>query len=93
MFGFYGEEKIDFDITLKTTRAKNIMIERFPDVKPFLEVLTDDRWRVHGVLNNRLSLAAACGFYLSMADDVDINESAVFKQFINERLSYLIEKL
>ena len=93
MFGFYGEEKIDFDITLKTTRAKNIMIERFPDVKPYLEVLTDGRWRVHGVLNNQHSLAAACGFYLTMADDVDITDSPVFKQYVNERLSYLVEKL
>ncbi len=78
---------------LKTTRAKNIMIERFPDVKPYLEVLTDGRWRVHGILNNQHSLAAACGFYLTMADDVDITDSPVFKQYVNERLSYLVEKL
>lgn len=93
MFGFYGEEKIDFNIELKTTRAKNTLVEQFPDVKGYLETLPDGRWQVHGTLLNKLSLAAACGFYLGLADDIDISKSPVFKEYVNERLSYLIEKL
>lgn len=93
MFGFYGEEKIDFDIELHSTRAKNILVEQYPDVNPYLEVLTDGRWRVHGVLHNKLSLAVACGFYLTVADDVDISASPAFKQYVNDRLAYLVDRL
>ena len=93
MFGFYGEEKIDFNIELKTIRAKNILVEQFPDTKDHLEILPDGRWQVHGILLNKLSLAAACGFYLSLADDVDISKSPAFKDYVNERLTYLIEKI
>lgn len=93
MFGFYGEEAIDFNIELKTIRAKNILVEQFPDTKDHLEILPDGRWQVHGTLLNKLSLAAACGFYLSLADDVDISKSPTFKDYVNERLTYLIEKI
>ena len=93
MFGFYGEEKIDFNIELKTIRAKNILVEQFPDTKDHLEILPDGRWQVHGTLLNKLSLAAACGFYLNLADDVDISKSPAFKDYVNERLTYLIEKI
>ena len=93
MFGFYGEENIDFNIELKTTRAKNILIEQYPDTKNYLEILLDGRWQVKGTLFNKLSLAAACGFYLNLADEVDISNSPEFKEYVNERLTYLIEKL
>lgn len=93
MFGFYGDERIDFDVELHSTRAKNILVEQFPDVNRCLEVLPDGRWRVHGVLFNKLSLAAACGFYLTVADDVDISASPAFKQYVNDRLAYLVDRL
>lgn len=93
MFGFYGEEKIDFDIELKTIRAKNILVEQFPDTKDCLETLPDGRWQLHGILQNKVSLAAACGFYLNLADEVDISKSTAFKSYVSDRLAYLIEKL
>ena len=77
----------------KTTRAKNILVEQYPDVRNYLEILPDGRWRVSGTLNNKLSLSAACGFYLNLADDIDISNSPELKAYINERLTYLIEKL
>lgn len=93
MFGFYGTEHIELNIELKTTRAKNILVEQYPDVRNYLEILPDGRWRVSGTLNNKLSLSAACGFYLNLADDIDISNSPELKAYINERLTYLIEKL
>ena len=91
MFGFYGDEKYDFDIEIKTIRAKNILIEQYPDTKDYLESLPDKRWRVHGTLLNRLSLEAACGFYLGLADDIDISKSPVFKEHIKKRVLSLID--
>ena len=44
MFDFYCDEKLDFDIVLKTIRAKNILIEQYPDTKNYLESLPDRRW-------------------------------------------------
>ena len=93
MFGFYGTEHIELNMELKTTRAKNILVEQYPDVRNYLEILPDGRWRVSGTLNNKLSLSAACGFYLNLADDIDISNSPELKAYINERLTYLIEKL
>ena len=93
IFGFYGTEKIDFTIELKTPRAKNILLEQYPDAKNYLEVLPEGRWRVSTVLLNKLSLSAACGFYLAFADDIDIIDSPVFKEFVTERLSHLVEQL
>lgn len=93
IFGFYGTEKIAFTIELKTPRAKNILLEQYPDAKNYLEVLPEGRWRVSTTLLNKLSLSAACGFYLAFADDVEIIESPVFKEFVTERLSHLVEHL
>ena len=93
MFGFYGDESIDFEMEVRTVRAKNLLVEQYPDTKNCLDVLPDGRWQVRGTLYNRLSLAAACGFYLSFPDDVDISKSQVFREFVSERLSHLIEKL
>ena len=91
MFGFYGDEKFDFDIEIKTIRAKNILIEQYPDTKDYLESLPDKRWRVHGTLLNKLSLDAACGFYLGLADDIDISKSPLFKEHIKKRVLSLID--
>lgn len=93
IFGFYGEEKIDFTIELKTNRAKTILLEQYPGAAQYLEVLPEGRWRVATKLANKLSLSAACGFYLSFADDIDIISSPVFKEFVTERLSHLVEQL
>lgn len=93
MFGFYGDEKLDFDIELKTIRAKNILIEQYPDTKNYLESLPDRRWRVCGTLLNKLSFDAACGFYLGLADDIDISKSPAFKDYVNKRLTSLIDNL
>lgn len=93
IFGFYGTEKIPFTIELKTPRAKNILLEQYPDAKNNLEVLPEGRWRVSTTLLNKLSMAAACGFYLAFADDVVIIDSPAFKEFVTERLSHLVEQL
>lgn len=93
MFGFYGTEHIDFKIILKTTRAKNTLVERYPDARQCLEILPDNRWRVSGVLLNRYSLDAACSFYLGLADDVDISDSPEFRQFVYDKIASLIEKI
>ena len=93
MFGFYGDEKFDFDIELKTIRAKNILIEQYPDTKNYIESLPDRRWRVCGTLLNKLSFDAACGFYLGLADDIDISKSPTFKEYVNKRLTSLIDNL
>ena len=93
IFGFYGTEKIPFTIELKTPRAKNILLEQYPDAKNNLEVLPEGRWRVSTTLLNKLSMAAACGFYLAFADDVVIIDSPEFKEFVTERLSHLVEQL
>jgi hypothetical protein len=93
MFGFYGDENIDFDIELRTISAKNILIEQYPDTKDYIDPLPDNRWRVHGKLINKLSLDAACGYYLGQADDIDISGSLEFKEYIVKRLTSLIDKL
>jgi hypothetical protein len=93
MFGFYGEENFELDIEIKTIRAKNILIEQYPDTKDYLESLPDRRWRLSGTLLNKLSLDAACGFYLGLADDIDISKSPVFKEYVKERVLSLINVL
>jgi hypothetical protein len=93
MFGFYGEENFELDIEIKTIRAKNILIEQYPDTKDYLESLPDRRWRLSGTLLNKLSLDAACGFYLGLADDIDISKSPVFKEYVKERVFSLINVL
>ena len=93
IFGFYGDEKIDFTIEIKTNRAKNILLEQYPDTAQYLEVLPEGRWRVATKLANKFSLSAACGYYLSFADDIDIISSPEFKEFVTERLSHLVEQL
>lgn len=93
VFGFYGAERIAFTIELKAPRAKNILLEQYPDTKNYLEVLPEGRWRVATTLFNRLSLSAACGFFLAFADDVEIIDSPVFREFVTDRLSHLVEQL
>lgn len=93
IFGFYGSENIPFTVEVKTPRAKNILLEQYPDAKNYLEVLPEGRWRVSTNLLNKLSMSAACGFYLAFADDVEIIDSPVFKDFVIERLSHLVEQL
>ena len=58
--------------------------------KEYLETLPDGRWQLRGKLNNKRSLAAVCGFYLSLADEIDISMSPTFREYVNERLEYLI---
>ena len=93
MFGFFGTEKIDFCMELRSTRAKNNLVEQYPDTIKFMEDLPDNAWRVSGVLSNTLSLAAACAFYLGLADEVDISECPVLKEYVTKRLSDLVERL
>lgn len=93
MFGFYGEDRFELDIEIKTIRAKNLLVEQYPDSKDYLESLPDRRWRLCGPLLNKLSLDAACGFYLGLADDIDISKSPVFKEHVRKRVESLIDNL
>ena len=93
MFGFYGADRYNLDMEIRSTRAKNLLVEQFPDVREHLEILPEGRWRVRGTLFNQLSLAAACSFYLSVADDVDISSSPALVKYVSERLTSLIEKI
>lgn len=93
LFGFYGTEDIAFNIVIKTPRAKNILLEQYPDSKSYLEVLPGGCWRVSATLFNKLSMAAACGYYLTFADDIEIIESPEFTEYITDRLTHLVEQL
>ena len=93
MFGFYGNENYFLDMEIRSTRAKNILVDQYPDVREFLEILPEGRWRVRGTLFHQLSLSAACSYYLGMADDVDISASPDLVKYVSNRLSSLIEKI
>ncbi len=93
MFGYYGDEKIPFKIMIRTTRAKNLLVEQYPDAQKYIEEASNDWWQVKGELYNKLSLAAACGYYLSIADDIEILDSPEFTDYVVKRLTSLVEIL
>lgn len=93
IFGFSGKDKIDIDITLNTVRAKNILVEQYPDSAICLDKVGSTRWRLRTTLFNTLSLEAACSFYLANSDDVDISASPVLKSTVTVRVEKILANI
>ena len=93
IFGFSGKDKIDIDITLNTVRAKNILVEQYPDSDICLDKVGSTRWRLRTTLFNTLSLEAACSFYLANSDDVDISASPVLKSTVTVRVEKILANI
>lgn len=93
IFGYFGEESIPFDMTLKSIRAKNLFIEQFPDAKGCIEKIGDKVWRIQTTLLNPYSLYAASSFYLGYSDDLDISATPALVKIVTEKINSLLEKI
>lgn len=93
MFGFFGNEKIPFSMVLKSTRARNNLIEQYPDTEQYLTAKPGNTWYLSGILSTQKSLSVACAFYLGLADEVDISSCQPLKEIVNQRLTDLVSRL
>jgi len=93
IFGFSGSDIIPFDIILKTTRAKNQIVDLNPSAAGCLEKIDGDSWRIKTTLFNKLSLKAACGFYLGLSDEIDISSNEELKKIVAERIDKIVAEL
>ena len=90
IFGFSGSENIPFDIIPKTTRSKNQIVDMYPAAAGYLEKTDGDCWRIKTTLFNKLSLNAACGFYLGLSDEIDISSNDELKKIVVERVEKIV---
>lgn len=90
IFGFSGPENIPFDIVLKTTRAKNQIVDMYPAAAGYLEKTDGDCWRVKTTLYNNLSLNAACALYLGLSEEINISSCEVLKKAVTERIEKIV---
>lgn len=93
MFGFFGSERIPFSMEIKSTLARNVLIEQYPGTESYLSKTPDGTWFLSGTLCNRLSLSAACAFFLGYAESVDIGTCPEFKAFVTARLAALVDRI
>ena len=93
IFGFSGSENIPFDIVLKTTRAKNQIVDMYPASAGYLEKIDGDKWRIKTTLFNKVALNAACGFYLGLSDEIDISSNGELKKIVTERIEKIVAEM
>lgn len=89
MLQLSGSENIPFDIVLKTTRAKNQIVDMSPSVAGYFEKTDGDKWKIKTTLFNKLSLNVACGFYIGLSDEIDICSNKELKRLLQNGLRRL----
>lgn len=84
---------ICIDLTLNTVKSKNILTEQYPDSAICLDKVASTSWRLRTTLYNKLSLEAACSFYLANSDAVDISATPVLKSTVTAYVEKILAQI
>ena len=82
IFRMSGTEPKPFDITL-SLRARNLLLEEYPQSAPLIEQDGADRWRLRAMAGD---YAGVGRFVLGLADDVQVNGPEEFRSYLNDKV-------